>query len=339
MPPRPEHVEVPTGPGRSYRVKAVVRETYGPPEVLRLEEVPLPTVGDGDVLVRVRAASANAGDWHLLRGTPLPFRLVAGLRTPKFKIIGNDIAGSVEAVGRNVTRFRPGDEVFGELSRCGFGAYAEFAAAPEKALALKPANLSFEEAAAIPTAGCTALQGLRRGRIERGQRVLINGASGGVGTFAVQIAKAFGTEVTAVCSTRNVDAVRSIGADHVLDYTKDDFAAIGPRYDLILAANGDRSIWDYKRALSGEGTYVMTGGSNRQLTDALLFGPVLSMGRQKLGNLLAKPNQADLLFLKELCEAGKITPMIDRRFPLSEVPAAVAYVEGGRARGKVVIAV
>jgi NADPH:quinone reductase-like Zn-dependent oxidoreductase len=229
--------------------------------------------------------------------------------------------------------------VFGELSRCGFGAYADFAAAPERALALKPANLSFEEAAALPTAGCTALQGLRQGRIERGQRVLIHGASGGVGTFAVQIAKTFETEVTAVCSTRNVDAVRSIGADHVLDYTKDDFAAIGRRYDLILAANGDRSIWDYKRALSADGIYVMTGGSNRQLTDALLFGPVLSMGRQKFGNLLAKPNQADLLFLKELCEAGKIRPIIDRRFPLSEVPAAVRYVEDGRARGKVVITV
>jgi NADPH:quinone reductase-like Zn-dependent oxidoreductase len=320
-------------------VKAIVRETYGPPDVLHLEEVPLPTVGDGDVLVRVQAASANAGDWHLLRGTPLPFRLVAGLRKPKFKIIGNDIAGFVEAVGRNVTKFRPGDEVFGELSRCGFGAYAEFAAAPEKALALKPANLSLEEAAAIPTAGCTALQGLRRGRIERGQRVLINGASGGVGTFAVQIAKTFGTEVTAVCSTRNVDAVRSIGADHVLDYTKEDFAAIGQRYDLILAANGDRSIWDYKRALSADGTYAMTGGSNRQLMDALLFGPVLSMGRQRFGNLLVKPDQTDLLFLKELCEAGKVRPMIDRRFPLSEVPAAVRYVEDGRARGKVIIAI
>src|SRR4051812_14527259 len=187
-------------------MKAIVRETYGPPDVLVLEEVPLPTLGNGDVSVRVHAASANAADWHLLRGTPLPFRLVAGLRKPKFKIIGNDIAGSVEAVGRNVTEFRPGDHVFGELSRCGFGAYAEFAVAPEKALTLKPAALSFEEAAAIPTAGCTALQGLRKGRIQRAQRVLINGASGGVGTFAVQIAKSFGAEVTAVCSTRNVDA-------------------------------------------------------------------------------------------------------------------------------------
>lgn len=320
-------------------MKAIVRETYGPPEVLHLDEVPLPTVGDDDVLVRVQAASANAGDWHLLRGTPLPFRLVAGLRTPRFKIIGSDIAGSVEAVGRNVTAFCPGDEVFGELSRCGFGAYAEFAAAPEKALALKPANLSFEEAAAMPTAGYTALQGLRQGRIERGQRVLINGASGGVGTFAVQIAKMFGTEVTAVCSTRNVDAVRSIGADRVLDYTKEDFATIGQRYDVILAANGDRSIWDYRRALNADGTCVMTGGSNRQLTDALLFGRVLSMGRQTLGNLLMKPNLSDLLFLKKLCETGQVRPMIDRTFPLDEVPAAVRYVEDGRARGKVVITV
>lgn len=320
-------------------MKAIVRETYGPPDVLHLEDVPVPTVGDGDVLVRVHAASANAGDWHLLRGTPFPFRLVAGLRTPKFKIIGTDIAGRVEAVGRNVTQFSPGDEVFGELSRCGFGAYAEFAAAPETALAFKPANLSFEEAATLPTAGCTALQGLRKGRIQGGQRVLINGASGGVGTFAVQIAKTFGTQVTAVCSTRNVDVVRSIGADQVLDYTKDDFAALSQRYDLILATNGDRSIWAYKRALSADGSYAMTGGSNRQLTDALLFGPLLSMGRQEFGNVLVKPNQADLLALKELCEAGKVRPVIDRRFALSEVPAAVRYVEDGHARGKVVITV
>jgi NADPH:quinone reductase-like Zn-dependent oxidoreductase len=320
-------------------MKAIVRDIYGPPDVLRLEDVPLPTVGDGDVLVKVRAASANAGDWHLLRGTPLPFRIVAGLRTPRFKIIGSDIAGCVEAVGRNVTRFRPGDHVFGELSRCGFGAYAEFAVAPEKALALRPVNLSFEEAASIPTAGCTALQGLRKGRIQGAQRVLIHGASGGVGTFAVQIAKSFGAEVTAVCSTRSVDAMRSIGADHVIDYAKSDFAGLGQRFDVVLAANGDRSIWDYKRALSANGAYVMTGGSNRQLTDALLFGPLLSIGRQKLGNLLAKPNQADLLCLKELCEAGTVKPMIDRRFLLSDVPAAIRYVEDGHARGKVVVTV
>ena len=320
-------------------MKAIVRETYGSPDVLRLQDVPVPTLGDGDVLVRVRAASANAGDWHLLRGTPFPFRLVAGLRRPRFKIIGTDVAGHVEAVGRNVTQFRPGDEVFGELSRCGFGAYAEFAVAPEKALALKPANLSFEEAATLPTAGCTALQGLRKGRVQRARRVLINGASGGVGTFAVQIAKTFGTEVTAVCSTRNVDVVRSIGADHVIDYTQDDFARLGHRFDLILAANGDRSIWDYRRALTADGCYTMTGGSNRQLTDALLLGPLLSIGRQGFGNLLVRPNQADLLVLKELCETGKVRPVIDRRFPLSEVPAAVRYIENGHATGKVVITI
>jgi len=318
-------------------MKAIVRDNYGPPDLLHLEEVPLPTVRDGDVLVRVRAASANAGDWHLLRGTPLPFRLVAGLRTPRFRIIGTDIAGQVEAVGRNVTRFRPGDEVFGELSRSGFGAFAEFAAAPEQALAVKPANLSFDEAATLPTAGCTALQGLRKGRIERAQRVLINGASGGVGTFAVQIAKAFGAAVTAACSTRNVEMVRSIGADRVIDYTN----AFAPdeRYDLILAANGDRSIWDYKRALSAHGAYVMSGGSNRQLTEALLLGPLLSMGRQKFGNVLMKPNQADLLALKELCEHEKVRPVIDRLFPLSDVSSAIRYLENGHARGKVVVTV
>ena len=318
-------------------MKAIVRETYGPPNVLHLEEVPRPTLREGDVLVRVRAASANAGDWHLLRGSPLPFRVVGGLRIPKFKIIGSDVAGHVEAVGRNITQFRPGDEVFGELSRCGFGAYAEFAVAPEKALALKPANLSFEEAATLPTAGCTALQGLRKGRIQRARRALLNGASGGVGTFAVQIAKSFGTEVTAVCSTRNLDVVRSIGADHVIDYTKDDFATHGQRYDLILATNGDRSIWDYRRALTTGGRYVMTGGSNRQLTEAVLFGPMLSIGRQQFGNVLMKPNQGDLLVLKELCESAKVRPVIDRRFSLSEVSSAVRYLEDGHARGKVVV--
>ncbi len=202
---------------------------------------------DGGVLVRVHAASVNAGDWHLLRGTPLPFRVVAGLTKPKYKIIGNDISGTVEPIGRNVTQFKRGDEVFREVSRCGFGAYAEYVAARENALALKPANLSFEEAASVPTAACTALQGLRKGRIQHAQNVLIHGAAGGVGTFAVKIAKAFGAEVTGVCSTKNAEMIRSIGADHVLDYTRVDFASSGKKFDLILAANGDRSIWDYRR--------------------------------------------------------------------------------------------
>ena len=293
-------------------MKAIVRETYGPPDVLRLDDVPTPTYGDAGVLVRVHAASANAGDWHLLRGTPLPFRLVAGLIKPKYKIIGNDIAGTVEAVGRNVTQFKRGDEVFGEVSRCGFGAYAEYVAAGENVLAPKPTNLSFEEAASVPTAGCTALQGLRKGNIQSAQKVLIHGAAGGVGTFAVQIAKALGSEVTGVCSTKNAEMIRSIGADHVLDYTRVDFASSGQKFDLILAVNGDRSIWDYRRTLTTTGRYVMSGGSNRQLRDALFLGPLLSTGGQKLGNLLARPNQSDLLVLKNLVEARKVRPVIER---------------------------
>jgi NADPH:quinone reductase-like Zn-dependent oxidoreductase len=320
-------------------VKAIIRETYGPPDVLRLDDVPTPTPGDLDVLVHVHAASANAGDWHLLRGTPLPFRLVAGLVKPKYKIIGNDIAGTVEAVGRNVTQFKRGDEVFGEVSRCGFGAYAEHVVARENALALKPANLSFEEAASVPTAGCTALQALRKGNIQSAKTVLIHGASGGVGTFAVQIAKASGAEVTGVCSTKNAEMIRSIGADHVIDYTRADFASSGKKFDLILAANGDRSIWDYRRTLTPNGRYVMSGGSNRQLRDALLLGPLLSIGGQRLGSLLAKPNQSDLLELKDLVEAGQVRPVIERCYELSEVPEAIRRLETGHASGKLVITV
>jgi len=320
-------------------MKALVRHVYGSPDVLHVEDVPMPAMGDGDLLVKVHAASANAGDWHLLRGTPLPFRLVEGLRTPKHRIIGTDVAGRVEAVGKDVAQFRPGDEVFGELSRCGFGGYAAFVSAPEKAFALKPTNLSFEEAAALPTAGCTALQGLRKGHIQRGQKVLIHGAAGGVGTFAVQIAKSFEAEVTGVCSTRNLEMIRSIGADHPLDYTRQDFTQTGQRYDVILAANGDRSIWDYRRALTPHGHYVMSGGSNRQLTEALMLGPWLSLRGQKMGNLLVKPTQADLLVLKELCEAGKVKPVIDRRYTLSDAPEAIGYIETGHASGKVVVTV
>ena len=320
-------------------MKAVVRETYGPPDVMHLADVPLPAVGDGDVLVRVHAAAANAGDWHLLRGTPWPFRLVAGLRRPKVRVLGTDIAGRVEAVGRRVTRFRPGDAVFGELSRCGFGGYAEFAAAPETALAAKPAGLSFEEASTLPTAGCIALQGLRRGRMDRAKRVLIHGASGGVGTFAVQIARSAGAEVTAVCSTSHVNMVRALGASQVIDYTKEDFATLGRQYDLILATNGDRSIWDYRRALAPGGRYVMTGGSNRQLTEAVLLGPALSMRGQRLGNVLVAPDSADLLALKALCDAGSVKPVIDRVFPLRDAASAVRYIEEGHARGKVVVTI
>lgn len=320
-------------------VKAIVREKYGPPDVLRLGDVPAPTHGDDSVLVRVHAASANAGDWHLLRGTPLPFRLVAGLIKPRYKVIGNDIAGTVEAVGRSVTQFQRGDEVFGEVSRCGFGAYAEYVVAREGTLAPKPANLSFEEAASVPTSGCTALQGLRKGRIQSAQNVLIYGASGGVGTFAVQIAKAWGAEVTGVCSPKNAEMIRSIGADHVLDYTRVDVASSGKKFDLILAVNGDRSIWDYRRMLTPTGRYVMSGGSNRQLREALFLGPLLSIGGQKLGNLLAKPNQRELLVLKDLVETGKVRPVIERCYQLSEVPEAMRYLETGHASGKLVVAI
>ena len=320
-------------------MKAIVRETYGAPDVLRLGDVPAPTPSDDGVLVRVHAASANAGDWHLMRGTPLPFRLVAGLTKPRYKIIGNDIAGTVEAVGRNVTQFKRGDGVFGEVSRCGFGAYAEYVVARENALALKPANLSFEEAASVPTAGCTALQGLRKGKIQAGQKVLIHGAAGGVGTFAVQIAKALGAEVTGVCSTKNGEMIHSIGADHVLDYTRVDFATSGKKFDLILAVNGDKSIWDYRKTLTPAGRYVMSGGSNRQLRDALFLGPLLSTGGQKLGSLLARPNQPDLLVLKDLVESGKVRPVIERCYELSEVPEAIRYLETGHASGKLVVAI
>lgn len=320
-------------------MQAIVRESYGPPDVLRLGDVPAPTIDDAGVLVRVHAASANAGDWHLLRGTPLPFRLVAGLIRPKYKIIGNDIAGTVEAVGRNVSQFKRGDEIFGEVSRCGFGAFAEYVLARQNALALKPANLSFEEAASVPTSGCTALQGLRKGNVQSGRKVLIHGAAGGVGTFAVQIAKAFGAEVTGVCSMRNAEMIRAIGADQVLDYTREDFAGSGQKFDLILAVNGDRSIRDYRRALTPAGQYVMCGGSNRQLLDALFLGPLLSFGGQKLGNVLAKPSQSDLLVLKELVEARKVQPVIERCYQLSEVPEAIRHLETGHASGKLVVAI
>src|SRR3989304_751308 len=268
--------------------------------------------------------------------TPIFIRLRGGLPKPKDPLFGVDIAGRVEAVGSNVKQFQPGDEVFGVAP----GAFAEYACASENKLALKPANVSFEAAAAVPLAAFTALQGLRdRGQVQPGQKVLINGAGGGVGTFAVQIAKSFGAEVTAVCSTRNLDMARSIGADHVIDYTKEDFTRNGQEYDLILATNGDRSISDYRRALSPKGIYVQTGGSMAQMSQAMLQGPWISMtGSQKMGNMgVAKPNQNDLVIMKELLEAGKVKPVIDRCYPLSEVPDAIRYLEEGHAQGKVVI--
>ena len=324
-------------------MKAMVYHTYGSPDVLKLEEVQKPVPQDDEVLVKIHATSVNAGDWHLLRAKPFLMRLMGyGLLKPKHTILGSDIAGRVEAVGRNVTQFQPGDEIFGDLTKCGFGAFAEYVCASEDALALKPANVTFEEAAAVPLAAVTALQGLRaKGQIKPGQKVLIYGAGGGVGTFAVQIAKSFGAEVTAVCSTRNVDMVRSIGADHVIDYTQADFTKNGQRYDLIFAVNGYHSIFDYKRALNAKGVYVFIGGSIAAMFQAMFLGPVISMtGRQKMGSMgVAQPSQQDLVFMKELLEAGKVVPVIDRRYPLGETAEALRYLEEGHAKGKVVITV
>jgi NADPH:quinone reductase-like Zn-dependent oxidoreductase len=260
---------------------------------------------------------------------------------PKSNILGSDIAGRIEAIGNNVKQFKPGDEVFGDISAYGRGGFAEYACSHENTLVLKPANLSFEEAAAVPMAAVTALQGLRnKGKIQSGQNVLINGASGGVGTFAVQIAKSFGTEVSAVCSTKNVETVRLIGADHVIDYTKEDFTKNGRHYDLILAVNGNRSISEYRRCLSSKGIYVMSGSSMKQVFQALLLGPWLSMaGSKKMGNLFAKPSNGDLSFVNEFLESGKVKPVIDRRYPLSEVADALRYLEEGHAKGKVVIVI
>jgi NADPH:quinone reductase-like Zn-dependent oxidoreductase len=320
-------------------MKAIVYTKYGSPDVLEFKEVDKPTPKDDEVLVKVIAVSVNAADLHLLRADPFLIRLSSGLLNPKNHILGSDIAGRVEAVGRNVQQFKPGDEVFGDISAGGWGGFAEYACARADALVLKPANLSFEEAAAVPMAAVTALQGLRnKGKIQPGQKVLINGASGGVGTFAVQIAKAFEANVTAVSSTQNLDKLRSIGADQVIDYTKEDFAKNGQQYDLILAANGDRSIGDYQRALAPKGTYVMSGGSMTQMTQAMMLGPWYSKsGGQTMGNLLAKPNKQDLAFMKELLETGKVKPVIDRCYPLNQTAEAVRYLEEGHAQGKVII--
>lgn len=322
-------------------MKAIVYIKYGSPDVLQLKEVEKPTPKDDEILIKIQAASINAADLHLLRADPFLVRLDSGLLKPKHQILGADIAGRVEALGKNVKQFKTGDDVFGDVSACGWGGFAEYVCARENALALKPSNLTFEQTAAVPMAAVTALQGLRdKGQIQPGQKVLINGASGGVGTFAVQIAKSFGAEVTAVCSPRNLDMARSLGADHIIDYTQEDFTQNGQRYDLILAANGNRSLSEYRRVLSPRGIYVMTGGSMTQIFQAMLLGPWISMtGSQKMGNLLAMPNNKDLAIMKELLEAGKVIPVIDRCYTLSEVPAAFRYLEEGHAKGKVVITV
>ena len=320
-------------------MKAIVQTEYGSTQMLSLQEVDKPVVPDNGVLVRVHAASVNAGDWHLMRGTPFLIRLIfGGLLKPKIKILGTDVAGRVEAVGKDVTQFQPGDEVFGSLSECGFGAFAEYVCATEAALVLKPANTSFEEAATVPGAALAALQGLRDFGLVAGQKVLIVGASGGVGSFAVQIAKALGAEVTALCSTKKIDMVRSLGADCVIDYTQADVTRQGQHYDLIFDAAAYRSVFDYLPALTPEGTYVLVGGSTARFFQVMFLGQWISrLGRRKVKCLALKPDRADLIVLRDLIEAGKISPFIDRRYNLSEVPAAIRYLEQRQVRGKVAI--
>ncbi|MDF2036400.1 NAD(P)-dependent alcohol dehydrogenase [Cytobacillus oceanisediminis] len=320
-------------------MKAIVYQKYGSPENLRLTDLDKPVPKDHEVLVKVHAASVNYGNLVLLKGKPFLARFAYGLLKPKHTIPGGDIAGQVEAVGKEVTQFQPGDNVFGDLSGCGWGGYAEYVSVPEKALALKPANISFEEAAAVPMAGVTALQALKdKGNIKAGQKVLIYGASGGVGTFAVQIAKSFGAEVTGVCSTRNLDILHTLGADHAIDYKKEDFTKRTEKYDLILAVNGYQPISVYKRALRSNGIYVLAGGSGAQFTQAMVLGPWISLtGNKKMRSMLQRQNQEDLIYMKELLEAGKVKPVIDRLFKLSEADKAFRYFEEGHAQGKVII--
>jgi len=323
-------------------MKAIVQDTYGSTDVLELRDIDKPEIADDEVLVRVRAAGVDRGVWHLMTGLAYPIRLAGyGLRAPKTPVPGMDLAGVVEAVGKDVTRFQPGDEVFG----IGKGAYAEYARAPENKLAPKPANLSFEQASAVAISGLTALQALRdRGKVQPGQQVLIIGASGGVGSYAVQLAKVFGAEVTAVASATKADLVRSLGADHVVDYTRDDFSDGEHRYDLILDIGGNASLSRLRRALTPKGTLVIVGGETggRWLGgyDRLLRAPLLSLFvSQQLGTLVNRENHEDMLVLTELIEAGKVTPAIDRTYPLTEAAKAIRYLEQGHVRGKVVITV
>ena len=324
-------------------MQAVVQDTYGAADVLEIRDIDKPAVGDDELLVRVHAAGVDPGVWHLMTGLPYLVRVMGyGLRTPKVRVRGRDVAGRVEAVGTNVTRFHPGEEVFG----IGEGSFAEYVRARADKLASKPANLTFEQAAAVPISGLTALQGLRdKGKVRPGQKVLVIGAAGGVGLFAVQLAKAFGAEVTGVCSTTKLDLVRSIGADHVIDYTRDDIADGARHWDLIVDTGGRRSLSQLRRALTHRGTLVIVGGEgggrwlggfDRQILRAPILSPLVS---QTLRPLTSKERSEDLVVLKELIEAGKLTPVIDRTYPLGEAPEAIRHLEAGHARGKIVIRV
>jgi NADPH:quinone reductase-like Zn-dependent oxidoreductase len=319
-------------------MKAILFRKYGSPDVLELTEVEKPAPNDDQVLIKIVASAANPLDWHGMRGEPFIARMGNGLRKPRDQRLGADLAGRVEAVGKNVTEFKPGDEVFGAV---GAGGFAEYVCTREKNLALKPSNISFEEAAAAPVVGFTALQGLRdAGKIQPGQRVLINGAAGGIGTFAVQLAKSYGTEVTGVCSTRNLDMVRSFGADHVVDYTREDFSRTGRKYDLIYDTIGNRSVADYRRALKPRGTCVIAGFTSLgRLFEHMVLGPLTSRNRdQKVGMMgISNGNKEDLLCIRELLATGRVISVIDRCYPLRETAEAIRYLETLHARGKVII--
>jgi NADPH:quinone reductase-like Zn-dependent oxidoreductase len=322
-------------------MKANVLTNYGSPEFFKFQEMEKPTPRDNEVLIKVHASSVNSWDWEILMGKPFVNRLMVGLRKPtRIKILGCDIAGRVESIGSKVNRFQPGDEVFGDISHCGWGGFAEFVCVPEKAdaLALKPAALTFEESAAVPQAGVLALQGLRKGQIQSGQKVLINGAGGGVGSFAVPMAKSFGAEVTGVDSSGKMDFVRSLGADHLIDYTQVDFTREGQQYDLILDVQAYHSISDYRQALSPDGRYIMVGGSSALVNKIFLLGPLISMTEgKKLSLLLHRPRASDLDYLNTLFAAGKCAPVIDKCFALNEVAEAFSYFESGQLKGKIVI--
>ena len=321
-------------------MKVFVNRKYGSPDVLQLEEVEKPTPADNEILVKVRAISVNPWDWHSMRSKPAFARLALGLRGPKIHVLGADVAGQVEVVGEDVKRFQPGDEVFGDLADFGGGSFAEYVCNSEEAFVVKPTGTTFEEAAAVPLAALTALQGLRdKGQIQSGQKVLVNGASGGVGSFAVQIAKSFDTEVTGVCSTGNIEMVHSIGADRVIDYTQDDFTRNGLHYDLVFDAVGNHSVSAIKRALNPGGICAVIGFSSvGRMMQTVLLGPFMLLGsRKKMGLMVAKMKQEDLVSIKELVEAGKVIPVIDRRYSFDEIPEAVRYLEEGHARGKVVV--
>jgi NADPH:quinone reductase-like Zn-dependent oxidoreductase len=320
-------------------MKAIFYEKYGTPDVLQFKEVEKPITNDNEVLIKIHATSINSFDMRHIKADPFLIRLDAGLLRPKKNILGVDVAGEVTGIGKNVTQFQIGDEVFGDICDCGYGGFAEYVSVDEKALVLKPTSMTFVEAASIPMAAVTALKGLRdKGEIKPDQKVLINGASGGVGTFAVQIAKSFGAEVTAVCSTKNLDLVHSLGANHVIDYTKEDFTKSGERYDLIFACNGYHPLSSYKRALKPYGIYVMAGGTMKQIFEPMYLGPLLSVfGNKKLTNISSKPSREDLKFLIELFEAGKIKPFIDKCFPLHLTADAFWYIEKEHTQGKVVI--